>query len=177
MRNLNSIFALAFIFVAVFCNSCYHLTGHNKKLAMVSIGDIHNDTVEPQLSSMLHTALAEHLSHTRKASSRPLYPLDLKIISLENSNVARAEIRDKYSRDSDSDAYQTVLYRITIRVQYSLMPQDGKALVSGVVSGIGDLPKMHDRNVPLQHALRLAANDAAKKIINAISDNAELLQL
>jgi len=175
--NPNNIITILFVFITVFCSSCYHLTGHNKKLAMVSIANIHNDTAEPQLSSMLHSALAEQLSHTRKGSSKPLYPLDLKIISLENSNVARAEIRDKFSRDDDSDAYQTVLYRITIKVQYSIMPQDGMALVSGVVSGIGDLPKMHDRNIPLQHALRLAANDAAKKIIDAISDNAELLQL
>ena len=170
MRNLNSIFAFLFVFIAVFCSSCYHLTGHNKNLAMVSIANIHNDTVEPQLSSMLHSALAEQLSHTRKGNSKPLYPLDLKIISLENSNVARAEIRDKLSRDDDSDAYQTVLYRITIKVQYSLKLQEGKPPVSGVVSGIGDLPKMHDRNIPLQHALRLAANDAAKKIIDAIGD-------
>lgn len=170
MKNLNKVTAFLFVFVAVYCSSCYHLTGHNKNLAMVSIANVHNDTAEPQLSSMLHSALAEQLSQTRRASSRPLYPLDLKIISMENSNVARAEIRDKLSRDDDSDAYQTVLYRITIRVQYSLKLQDGKPPVSGTVSGIGDLPKMHDRNVPLQHALRLAANDAAKKIIDAISD-------
>ena len=176
MRNPNSTLAFLLIFIAVFCCSCYHLTGYDKKLAMVSIADIHNDTVEPQLSSMLHSALAEHLSHTRNAKSKPLYPLDLRIISMENSNVARAEIRDKYSRDSDSDAYQTVLYRITIKVQYSIMGKEEKALVSGIVSGIGDLPKMHDRNVPLQHALRLAANDAAKKIIIALSDNAAHLQ-
>ncbi len=174
MSKLNKNIAILFVFIAVFCGSCYHLTGHNKNLAMVSIENIHNDTVEPQLSSMLHSALAEHLSHTRKASSKPLYPLDLKIISLENSNVARAEIRDKLSRDDDSDAYQTVLYRITIKVQYSLSLQEGKSPVSGIVSGIGDLPKMHDRNVPLQHALRLAANDAAKKIIDAISDAPQL---
>ena len=122
--NPNNVIVILFISVAVFCSSCYHLTGQNKKLAMVSIANIHNDTVEPQLSSMLHSALAEQLSHMRKASSKPLYPLDLKIISLENSNVTRAEIRDKLSRDDDSDAYQTVLYRITIKVQYSIMPQD-----------------------------------------------------
>lgn len=174
MSKLNKNIAILFVFIVVFCSSCYHLTGHNRNLAMVSIADIHNETVEPQLSSMLHSALAEHLSHTRKASSKPLYPLDLKITSLENSNVARAEIRDKYSRDSDSDAYQTVLYRITIKVKYSLKLQEGKSPVSGIVNGIGDLPKMHDRNVPLQHALRLAANDAAKKIIDAISDAPQL---
>ena len=171
MIRLCKNFAILLVVIA-FCASCYHLVDTSGKLSRIYVDDVQNATMEPQLGNMMRIAMTELLSHSGRRSKDRL-PLDLKVVGMENNNVARAEIREKRSRDNDSDAYQTVLYRITITVQYTLELPEGKTL-AGTVTGIGDLPKMHDRNVPLQHAIRLAANDAAKKIVDALNDAPQL---
>lgn len=158
------------VVLVLFCQSCvYHLGSENGLLSKVYVEDVLNKTEEPELGGMLHSAVAELLGTAPTARSRKECGLALEVLSLENRGWARAEIRDKRVRDDDSDAYQTVLYRIRIKVRYSVKDHSGK-LHQGIVEGLGNLPKMHDRNIPLQYALKLAADDAAKKIVDAISD-------
>ena len=174
MRMRIHIFQIALLSLALLSASCYHFGGGSHMLRHVYVDKIHNGTAEPLLGGMIHSAVNEQLGTRAYPKYVPKMdlPLDLDIIAMENSSLARAEVRDKKTRDDDSDAYQTVLYRITVKVGYTLKTPSGKVL-KGEVTGIGDLPKMHDRNVPLQYALKLAASDAARKIVDRIADYEE----
>lgn len=156
----------------VFCVSCvsYHFGTNGQFLSKTYVSDVINKTAEPQLGSLMHRAMSEQLSTAPSRKNKKTIALDMEIVSLENSSWARAEVRDKKSRDSKDDAYQTVLYRIQIRVNYKVFEGE-KILLTGSVIGLGDVPKMHDRNVPLQNALKLATNDAARQILAALADN------
>lgn len=153
-------------------SSCYHLglPGGSKN---VQIGDIINRSVEPSLGGLMSKCLAEELSvrPALKATDAAKYTVDVKIVGIGNSSQARAEVRIKDARDKDSDAYQTVLHRLTVKVEYSVMDETGKTLLNGKVTGQTSVPLMHDREVALRTARQQAVMDAAKQIVDALADN------
>ena len=101
-------------------------------------------------------------------SVRPI--LRTRVVEVRNSSLARAEVRNSKDRDRSDNAYQGVLFRIDLTVEYRLENQDSAQERTGRVTGRGDLPLMHDRNLPLQNAIRAAANDAARQIAEELSD-------
>ena len=160
--------------LALFLTSCYHFgtVGCNKN---VQITEIENITEEAGVAATFRKCLAEQLG-TRPGIRRdaPQYTLSAKILQITNKSQARAEIRDKKSRNDDGDAYQTVLYEVDLTVQYQFgketQGEADTAPVTGTVVGKASLPRMHDRNVALQTALRQAAHDAARQIAAIIAD-------
>ena len=163
------------VIISVIClllSSCYHLgvPGGSKN---VQIGDIINRSSEPSLGGLLSKSLAEELNvrPALKDSNAPKYTVDVKIVGIGNSSQARAEVRIKDARDKDSDAYQTVLHKLTIKVEYSVNDDDGKTLLKGKVTGQTSVPLMHDREVALRTARHQAVMDAAKQIVDALADN------
>jgi len=155
-------------------SSCYHLgvPGGSKN---VQIGDIINRSAEPSLGGLMSRALAEELSvrPALRVSDAAKYTVDVKIVGISNSSQARAEVRIKDARDKDSDAYQTVLHRVTVKVEYSVTDESGKTLLKGKVTGQTSVPLMHDREVALRSARKQAVLDAAKQIADALADNGD----
>ena len=165
----------SFVITALIClllSSCYHLgvPGGSKN---VQIGDIINRSSEPSLGGLLSKSLAEELNvrPALKDSNAPKYTVDVKIVGIGNSSQARTEVRIKDARDKDSDAYQTVLHKLTVKVEYSVNDEDGKTLLKGKVTGQTSVPLMHDREVALRTARQQAVMDAAKQIADALADN------
>lgn len=165
----------SFAIAAVLClllSSCYHLgvPGGSKN---VQIGDIDNRTSEPSLGGLLSKSLAEELNvrPALKAADSPKYTVDAKVAGIGNSSRARAEVRIKDARDNDSDAYQTVLHRFTVKVDYSVSDAEGKTVFKGTVTGQASVPLMHDREVAMKTARQQAVMDAARQIADALADN------
>ena len=159
-------------FLCLLMSSCYHLgvVGGRKN---VQIGDIVNRSTEPSLGGLLSKSLAEELNvrPALKANDAPKYTVDAKIAEIGNSSRARAEVRIKDARDKDSDAYQTVLHRLTVKIEYSVSDEEGKVVFKGKVTGQASVPLMHDREVALKTARQQAVMDAARQIADALADN------
>jgi len=158
--------------MCILLSSCYHLgvPGGSKN---VQIGDIINRSTEPSLGGLLSKSLAEEIDVRPglRTTDAAKYTVDARIIGIGNSSQARAEVRIKNARDKDSDAYQTVLHRITVKIEYSVTNEDGKEVHKGIVTGQASVPLMHDREVALKTARQQAVMDAAKQIANALADN------
>ncbi|MBR4674545.1 MAG: hypothetical protein IKP00_08780 [Victivallales bacterium] len=167
-RTLTLALTLAFLMC-----SCYHLgtVGPAKK---VCVAEIENRTEEATLAATLRQCLNEQLGTgvgTTPSSKPCSYDLHTKITKITNRSMARAEIREKKSRDDDSDVYQTVLYALEITVQYELEPKlQGLKQLAGTVVGRASLPRMHDRNVALQDALKQASLDISRQLAAIVRD-------
>ena len=160
--------------LALLMASCYHM-GTVGSAKQVRVAEIENRTEEAGLTAMLRQCLAEQFgTRPGNSSKAPHYILSAKIEKITNRSMARAEIREKKSRDDDSDAYQTVLYGLELTVRYQLDKGEGEASgngsIAGTVIGKASLPRMHDRNVALQDALKQAAFDVAKQIAAIAAD-------
>jgi len=156
--------------------SCYHL-GVPGNLKKVSVGAIENQTEEPAAAALLNQSLHEQLGirpGLRNSSEENAeYLLNAKVTLFKSQSIARAEIRNRNDRDHKEDAYQSVLHRIEMTVTYTVSKTEngtGEIVYSGKVVGRGDVPRIHDRNLTLQAAIRQAANDAARQITDALAD-------
>ena len=89
----------------------------------------------------------------------------------EPSLDSKDPLQRKKARDKDGDAYQTVLHKLTIKVEYSVRDSSGKVVLKGKVAGQASVPLMHDREVALLSARKLAVKDAARQIADALADN------
>ncbi len=169
---MKSILSLAIALVFLMC-ACYHV-GTVGSAKSVYVADIENRTAEATLAATLRGCLAEQLGSgvgTTSSYRDCGYRLHAKITKITNRSMARAEIREKKSRNDDSDAYQTVLYGLEITVQYELEPQAKKQKpLNGTIVGRASLPRMHDRNVALQNALKQASLDASRQIAAIVRD-------
>ena len=162
----------AIALLGVFMASCYHVgvPGGRKN---VEIGGIVNHTAEPSLGGLMNKSLAEELNvrPALKAADAAKYTVDVKIAGFGNSSQARAEVRLKSARDKDSDAYQTVLHKLTVTAEYAVTDESGRTLLKGKKTGQASVPLMHDREVALRTARQQAVMDAAKQIVDALADN------
>ena len=164
------------LLLCTFLASCYHLgvPGGSKN---VQIGDIINRTSEPSLGGLMSQCLANEICSrpSLKAANAARFTVDVRIVGMGNSSQARSEVRIKKARDKNSDAYQTVLHRLTVKVEYSVIDESGKALFKSKVTGQASVPLMHDREVALRTARRQAVLDAARQIADALADNGDKL--
>lgn len=143
----------------------------------LAVEEITNLTSEAELSVLLRNALQERIANEpglslargRKNQDARLF---VRLKNIHNSSVARARLREERARDEDADAYQTVLYRITLTANYQLYSPaaPSQPCLTGDLSTTADLPKMHDREVALRAALRQAAIDLAGKIVSEITE-------
>lgn len=175
MRNL-----VIVAIVMLSCAGCYHLGNPSGRIAL---NDIHivNKTREPDLQRMLNMSLREQVVSSpgirfgMKEGQSGL-DLDIELVSIRNVSIARAEVRDKYSRDNDDEAYQSVLNRIELTAVLrgytaGIQPRPETPAIELRLIGQGDIPQMHDRDVPLQAALKQAAHDIASQIVAAVAES------
>ena len=161
--------------LACLLTGCYHFGAPGS--GKFAINDIHvlNRTKEPTLNRHIVTAFREHAS-TDPSSSRPgrVLDIDVKLGDIKNLSIARSKVRDRLSIDQDSDAYQTVYHRIEITAKIVVTPQGGtEPILSRTYIGHGDIPRMHDRELPFQTACRQAANSIAAQVVDDLATLAE----
>ena len=159
---------------------CYHVGLPGGRAIAFDEVVITNSTREPSLSRQFEMSFKEQVSVTPgiggKASGNACnYNLDIELVSVRNLSIARAEVRDRKSRDGRDAAYQTVLNRVELAVKLKAYNQDqpihpDQPTYEHTFIGRGDVPRMHDREVPLQAAYKQAADDAARQIIAAIAE-------
>lgn len=154
---------------------CYHLGTPNHGTVAARHLEVSNKTREPTVTREVTAALKEHFDTstgmTLKSRNAEAYDIRVVVDSLENRSIARSKLRDKISRDAKSDAYQTVLFRITLTAHVTVTPTQAEAapVIDRVYTAYADLPKMHDRELPLQHAIEQAGNSLAEQIVNDIA--------
>lgn len=165
-------FAYAFaMMLCMILTSCYHMgtVGGSKS---VILDEVSNRTSDATLGGIMAQCMREELG-TRPGLSvknAPIYVLDLNVSDITSSSQARAEVRVKNVRDRDGDAYQSVLHKVTVKVDYEITDKAGKSIRKGQVSGIASLPLMHDREVAMRNARTLALKDAARMVADALAD-------
>ncbi|MFA6929179.1 MAG: LPS assembly lipoprotein LptE [Lentisphaeria bacterium] len=169
-----------YIVLIFFLNSCvYHLgnPAMHPELKNLAISEIDNLTSESALTALFKNALSERIAnepglHLASPDSATAANLKLTMKNLDNRSLARSKLREKDYRDYDGDAYQAVLYRISIKVEYEVYSStvQGKLLRSGEVTGQADLPKLHDREIALRTALRQLAIDLAAELVAELSE-------
>lgn len=93
--------------------------------------------------------------------------VNVKLENLDQSRLARAKIRDKRDRDRESDAYQTVLFRQTLKASWTATANDG-TVRKGDVEATADVPLMNNVELSQANALRELARDLAHKITEAV---------
>ena len=160
---------------ALLLTGCYHVgtPGSGRRFALARL-DIDNQTQEAMVGRQLTAALRERFSvdpatTLAKDKGEP-YNVTAVITKIDNLSIARAEIRDNRSRDDDSKAYQTVLYRVALYADLTFTRQgDEKPTLKRSYVGYGDLPQMHDREVPLRHACQQAASSVAAQALDDLA--------
>ena len=166
------------LLAAMLLTSCasYHVdTDRSGKLSHVTVGIVENLTREGELGGLMKRQLQEYFSTAPGFQRDPDYNwlrLNTKLVEITNKSIAETETREKSARTDESEAYQTVLHRIEITVEYEVInvSRFGESLLKGKVTGTGDVPFMHDRNVSLKQAYLQAISSAAIQIKEALAD-------
>lgn len=159
--------------------SCQYRWGspfpHGEKIAVDTITNL---TRESSLTPALNAAFTDALVTKPGLQLTPVdnadYLLRVTLKALEQSRLANTYQRDKKDTDNDYSGYQSVLFRITLTSEYQLFRADNLVtpVKSGSVTAFADLPKMQDMEIGLKPALKQAAADTARRILDAVMDHA-----
>ncbi len=141
----------------------------------IAVLDIQNLTSEAALTALLQDAMRERVINTPGiklvGEGDATLALSAKITDLEQNRTASAKTRDKRASHDDSDSYQTVLYRLTMKCQYTAAPTRENCIPrQGEIEATADVPHMPDLAMAQQAALKQLARDAAMQILNAVCE-------
>lgn len=156
--------------------SCYHVdNSRNGVFARTSVGQVANLTEEGELGGLMRRQLQEQFGTVpgiEKNARETWLQLDVSVVQINNHGLVSAQVRDRQSRDEKKSAYQIVLFRMTIVVEYKLidLTQGSEVVLSGSVVGQADQPLISDMNITRKQAYLQATNDAARKIKEALVD-------
>ena len=180
LRQALAVAALcSMMLVACGCAAYHFGTSLPKEQRVIAVETVENLTTEPVLATLTRDALAESFSRLPGVKIASFDGEDaglhvkVKLISLSQDNLARAQIREEDDRRDDGDAYQTVLYRLTLRAEWQATPTQGEGVTpprTGAAVGNADMPLMADKETALRTALRQAAMDLARNIAAEVAD-------
>ena len=142
----------------------------------IHLDTIDNRTSEHRLTAWFKSALIHDLNQVPgvfTVSGKDNAGLIVKttIRGLDQNRAARSRIRGKKDRDDNDDTYQTVLYRVTITVEWEATPADDTTKPrKGTITGTADMPLMPDREIAFATALQNAARDAAAKLTATLTE-------
>jgi hypothetical protein len=178
LTALAAIFAIiSLTFCGCISRGAYHFAGTTlpESQRKIALNEFINATSEARLTPLLKNALSEKLENTPSidvvSEEHAGLLVALKLESLDQRSTARAQMRDTADRKDDGDAYQSVLFRIELKVSYIARSTDNSgAEYKGVVTATADVPMMPDHETALQTALRQVAIDAALKLASAITE-------
>ena len=164
---------LLFCLACVSCVSYHSGMRDGEHFPGIATVTIVNLTKEGTLSSKMKRSIYEQIRTRpglRRKASEDGVNLTVTLLSQDTKNVARAETRDRLSRDEDDKGYQTVLSRVFLDAKFVVSDNEGTDLLSGKVRGQGDLPWMNDQNIAYQDACTQAVLDVARQVAEAITD-------
>jgi len=153
------------------CGSIMH-----PQINTLAIGAFQNATEEPRIAPLLRGKLAEQFMTDGSLKVTTLDKADAvirgRILHYGLRQVAAAKTRDSASRDRDSDAYQTTIFRAEVRVEFEVViPGRERSVVSAKqVLGTADFSRLPDLNVARREGLGQAANDAARRMVVAVAE-------
>ena len=163
--------------VGQFCASCAHyhfgstLPANRRAIEVLPPTNL---TSEARLEGMLRNSLAESVMNTPGITlATPKCGeamLETRIEDLNQSRLARAKLRDRHDRDHDNAAYQTVVFRLTIKVTYRLVTSEDEVLREGELEATADFPTLPDQEIAREEALREAIRSAAAKIVAEVTE-------
>jgi len=173
---LPRLFFIAALSALCLCTSCQYHAGHPGGNCTVCLESVSNQTDEPALGAQFRQAFQEalfrHAGVTMRDDDNADVSVSLRLTKVDSRSLARAELRGKRDREDDSNAYQTVLHRLTVDSDVVIIRNsDGKEIFRGKVRGTGDMPRQADRNTALQPAIQQAANDIALQIVAYIQND------
>lgn len=161
--------------LVLFTTGCYHLGTPGGEKYQLDELHINNTTTEPLVGPMMRSSVRE-LFCTDPATTlqdkdgKAAYDIAIKVKEIKNISLARAKVRDRKSRDDEEDAYQTVLFRITLVADVTITKKgDKKPILQRTYHGHGDLPQMHDRQVTLKNACKQATNHLARQFVDDLT--------
>ncbi len=150
--------------------------GH-PQIQSLAVGAFANESREAAAVASLRGSLAEMIS--TEPELRLAQPdqadaiIEGRIVSIDQRAHARAKTRDERDAEDDGDAYQTVLYRVEVTVEYSVrIPGYEKPLIAARrVTGRSDMGNWPDQQVFRASALNRALGDAATQVIAEITES------
>jgi hypothetical protein len=141
------------------------------QLSSIAVGDVENTTSDPRLTHLARAKLPAgfmtdgslQLTTVEKADC----VLHSKVLGYEVSNIG--EIRTE-SNDEDQRQYRTVMYGVSVDVEYALYPssQDRPILAAKTVRGTAEFARAGDLQLGMDDALDRAMADAASKIVSGV---------
>lgn len=147
------------------------------QIRSLAVGTFSNDTRESSAAAALRGSLAEAISTEPGISLAQPDVADAivegRVVKLNQRQLARAKVRDERDSKDDSDAYQTVLYRLDVTVEYQVrIPGHTKPFIEvRQVVGQADMGNWPDPQVFRANALGRALGDAATQIVAGITES------
>ena len=167
------------LLILVVCASCAQYrfgTMLPKKYQLIAVAPVENYSNEPRLESLLRNSLAESLVQTPGVTlSAPGQEEGLLLVTrikeLDQQRRARARIREHDYRDDSGSTYQTVVFQVTVRVEYEAIASDSETPYRiGEVTATADYPMMADQETGRDEAFREAMRSAAQKIVAEVTE-------
>jgi len=174
-----ALLACCVLLLASGCASYHFGTTLPKEQRWIAVETVENLTTEPILATLTRDALIERFSQMPGITIAAVDGGDaglrvkVKLVTLAQDGLARAHIREEDDRKDDGDAYQTVLYRLTLSAEWEATPAVGDGVTpprTGKAVGTADMPLMADKETALRTAIRQAALDLARNIAAEVAD-------
>lgn len=146
------------------------------QIRSLAVGTFANETRESSATATFRGKLAEALSKEPGFGLAQPEVADAviqgRVVTVSQRQLARAKLRDEDDVKHEADAYQTVLYRMEVTVEYEvLIPGSAKPFIEKrQVTGEADLGNWPDHQVMRANALGLALADAATQIVAAVTE-------
>ena len=146
------------------------------QVGSLAVGTFANKTMDASCAALLRGRLAEAVSREPGVVLLPPDQADAiiegTIVSVRQRRLARAEVRHERERENDSDAYQSVLYRLEITLEYRVRIADSEKMLieKRKVVGTTDLGRWPDQQVMRSDALGRALGDAAERMVASITE-------
>lgn len=161
----------------IFVTSCarYHFgVSLPPEQRAIEVCSVENLTSESGLESLLRNSLSESIMNTPGIHlSKPgsgAVALSARVVELEQQRSARARLRDHHDADDSGATYQTVVFRMSVKVEYRLLDANGTELRSGALSVSADYPVLSDQESARLAAFREAMRTAAQKIVAEVTE-------
>jgi hypothetical protein len=172
------IVGLAVVGLLVAVTGCQYKWGPvtHPQIRSLAVGTFTNDTRESTASATLRGRIAEAVSTEPGLTLAQPDVADAiiegRVIKVTQRQVARAKTRQDRDTEHDSDAYQTVLYRMSVSVEYHVRVPGRTApfIETRQVTGEADMGQWPDQQVYRANALGLALADAAAQIVASVTE-------
>jgi TolA-binding protein len=141
----------------------------------IAVGKLQNDTREPQITTYLKNKLAEQIMIDPDVKLLQNDDADIiieaKIDDITYAQAASAKIRDEGDTPDELGTYSTTIFRTYVDIDYRVLDAKGNTAVDWTrIRGEADFPETPDLNINRQASFQQACNDAALRIIGAITE-------